>query len=127
MKLVPLPRDSGGGLGAGGATLRYLVRRNQPLVDNAPERNHGLWFRVKKVLKKSSSIQRLRVGIRFPLLASFSDPIARSGGIYNFKEARGIQKGAALVVQDTVIVGLNPNHDIRQAWGEVGIPRILAA
>ena len=125
MKFVPLVYDSSGELGAGCGTLRCSVRGNKTLVDNPPKRGHGLGFSVKKVLEKSSGVQRLWIGVRFPLLTSFRDPIARFGGVENLKEARGIEIRAALIVQNTVIIGFDSNHDIRQAGGEVRISRVF--
>ena len=66
MKFVPLVYDSSGELGAGCGTLRCSVRGNKTLVDNPPKRGHVLGFGVKKVLEKSSGVQRLWIGVRFP-------------------------------------------------------------
>jgi hypothetical protein len=121
MKFVPLARYFGGGSGAGCGTLPCSVRHSKALIDNAPKRGHGLGFGIKKILKKSRGIQWLRIGVRFPLLASFRDPIVRFGGVDDFKEARGIEIRASLIVQNPVIIGLDSNHDVRQTRGEVGI------
>jgi hypothetical protein len=125
MKSVLLVCDSNGGSGAGDGTLSCSVRRNEALVDDPPERGHGLRFGVKKILKKSSGVKRLRVGVRLPLLASFRDPIVRFRRVNNLKEARGIEIGATLIVQNTVIIGLDSNNDIRQTRGEVRISRVF--
>jgi hypothetical protein len=121
MKFVPLVYDSSGELGARRGTLPCSVRGNQTLVDDPPKRGHCFRFGFKKVLKKSSGVQRLRIGIRLPALTSFRDPIVRFRGINNLKDARWIEIGAALIVQNTVIIGLDSNHDIRHAWCEVRI------
>ena len=123
MKFVSLVGDSSGGSRAGDGTLPCFVRRNKALVDDAAKRGHGLRFGVKKILKKCRGVQWLRIGVRFPLLALFRDPVVRFGRIDDFKEARGIEIRAALIVQNTVIIGLDSNHDVRQTWGEVGISR----
>ena len=125
MKFVPLVCDSSGGSGTGCGTLPCSVRRNKALVDDPPKRGHGLRFGVKKILKKSSGVKRLRIGVRLPLLASFRDPIVRFRGVNNLKEARGIEIRATLIVQNTVIIGLDSNHDIRQTGGEVRILRVF--
>jgi hypothetical protein len=125
MKLISLFCDSSGGSGAGDGTLPCSVGRNKALVDDPPKRGHGLRFGVKKILKKSSDVQWLRIGVRLPLLASFRNPITRFATIDNLKEARGIEIRSALIVQNTVIVGLDSNHDIRQTRGEVRIWRVF--
>jgi len=125
VKFVPLICDSSGGSGAGCGTLPCFIRANKTLVDNPPKRGHGLGFGVKKILKKSSGVQRLRISIRLPLLASFRDPIVRFGGVNNLKEARGIKIRAALIVQNPEIIGLDSNHDIRETGGEVRISRVF--
>ena len=125
VKFVPLVCDSSGGLGAGCGTLPCSVRRNKTLVDNPPKRGHSLGFSVKKVLEKSSGVQRLRIGIRLPLLTSFRDPIVRLGGVNNLEEARGIEIRAALIVQNSAIIRFDSNHDIRQTGREVRISRVF--
>src|SRR3990172_4072242 len=124
-KFVTLTCDSGGGSGAGCGTLSGSVRGNQTLVDDPPKRGHGLGFSVKKILKKSNGVQRLRISIRLPLLASFRDPIVRFGSVNNLKQARGIEIGAASIVQNAVIIGFDSNHDIRQTGAEVRISRVF--
>jgi len=89
MKFVPLVCDSSGGSGAGCGTLPCSVRRNKALVDDPPKRGDCLGFSVKKVLEKSSGVKRLRIGVRFPLLTSFRDPIVRFGGVDNLKQREG--------------------------------------
>ena len=126
MKFVSLVCDSSVGSGAGDGTLPCSVRRNKSLVDDPPKRGHSLRFGVKKILKKSSGVKRLRIGVRLPLLASFCDPIARFRRVDNLKEARGIEIRAALIVQNPVIIGLDSNHDIRQTGGEIRISRIFS-
>jgi hypothetical protein len=126
MKLVYLVCDSSGGSGAGRGTLPCFVGRNKALVYDSPKRGHGLGFGVKKILKKSSGIKRVRIGVPLPLLASFCDPITRFATIDNLEEARGIEIRAALIVQNTVIIGLDSNHDIGQTWGEVWISYIFS-
>jgi len=125
MKFVPLVCDSSRALGAGRGTLPGSVRGNQSLVDDPPKGGHGLGFSVKKILKKSSGVQRLRIGVRFPLLASFRDPMVRFRGINSLKEARGIEIRAASIVQNAVIISFDSNHDIRQTGGEVRISRVF--
>ena len=85
MNFVPSARYFGGGSGAGGGTLPCFVRCNKALVDDPPKRGDCLGFSVKKILKKSSGIKRLRIGVRLPLLASFCDPITRFATIDNLK------------------------------------------
>lgn len=125
MKFVSFVSDSSGGSGAGCSTLPCSFRRNKALVDDPPKRGHGLRFGVKKILKKSSGVKRLRIGVRLPLLALFRNPIVRFRRVNNPKEARGIEIRAALIVQNTVIIGLDSNHDIRQTRGEVRISRVF--
>jgi hypothetical protein len=125
MTFIPLVCDLSGGSGAGDGTLPCSVGRNKALVNDPPKRGHGLRFGVKKILKKSSGIERLRVGVRLPLLTSLPDPIARFARIDNLKEARGIEIRSALIIQNTVIIGLDSNHDIRQTRGEVRISRVF--
>jgi hypothetical protein len=114
-----------GGSGAQCGTLPCSVRHSKALIDNAPKRGDCLGLGVKKVLKKSGGIQRLRIGVVFSLLAPFRDPVVRFGRVHNPKEARGIEIRAALIVQNTVIISFDSNHDIRQTWGEVGISCIF--
>lgn len=125
MKFVPLDCESSGGSGAGCGTLPGSVRRNKTLVNNPPERGDCFGFGVKKVFKKSSGVQRLRIGVRFPLLASFRDPIVRFRGVNHLEEARGIEIRAASIVQNAVIISFDSNHDIRQAGREVRISRVF--
>ena len=126
MNFVSLVCDSGKGSGTGEGTLPCSVRCNEALVYDPPKRSDSLGFGVKKILKKSSSVNRLRIGVRFPVLASFHDPIVRFRGVNNLKEARGIEIRAALIIQNPVIVGLDSNHDVRQTRGEVGVSRVFA-
>jgi hypothetical protein len=125
MNFVWLARYFSGSSGAGCGTLPCFVRRSKALIDNPPKRRDCLGFGVKKILKKSRGVQWLRIGVRFPLLALFRDPVVRFGRIDDFKEARGIEIRAALIVQNTVIIGLDSNHDIRQTRGEVRISRVF--
>jgi hypothetical protein len=126
MKSVPLVCDFNRGSGAGCCTLRCSVRRNKTLVNDPPKRGDCLGFGIKKVLEKSSGVKRRRIGVRFPLLTSFRDPIVRFGGVDNLKEARGIEIRAALIVQNTVITSFDSDYDIRQTAGEVRISRVFA-
>ena len=121
MKFVSFVCDSSAGSGAGDGTMPRPVRRSKALIDDPPKRGDCLGFGVKKILKKSGGVKRLRIGVRFPVLASFHDPIVRFRGVNNLKEARGIEIRAALIVQNTVIIGLDSNHDIRQPGGEIRI------
>jgi hypothetical protein len=93
MKFASLVCDSSGGSGAGDGTLPCFARRSMALVYDSPKRRHGLGFGVKKILKKSRGVQRLRIGVRFPLFASFRDPVMRFRGVNNLKQARGIEIG----------------------------------
>ena len=85
MNFVSLTYDSRGWLGAGRGALPCFVRGNKALVYDSPKRGHGLGFGVKEILKKSNGVQRLRIGVRFTLLASFRHPVVRFGRVHDFK------------------------------------------
>ena len=114
-----------GQLRTGYGALFCLVRANQALVDDTPKRRYGLRFGVKEILKKSHGVERLWVGVRLPLLARFGDLVVRFGRVDNLKEARRIEIWTALIAQNPIIIGVDPNHDIRQTGGEVRISCIF--
>ena len=117
--------ESRSGSGAKCGALPCFVRGNEALVYDSPKRGNCLGFGVKKVLEKTRGVQWLRIGVRFPLLALFRDPVVRFGRVHNPKEARGIEIRTASIVQNTVIIGFDSNHDIRHTWSEVGISRVF--
>lgn len=126
MNFIPLAHYFSGGSGAGCRTLLCFARHSKALIDNAPKRGERLGFGVKKILKKSRGVQRQWIGVRFPVLASFYDPIVRFRGVSNLKEARGVEIRAALIVQNTIVIGLDSNDEIGQTWGEVWISSIFS-
>ena len=95
------------------------------LIDDPPKRRHCSRFGAKKILKESTAVERERVGIPLSLLASLRHPIARFGGVNNFKQPRWLEIRAALIVQNPEIISLNPNHDIRKIRGQIRISRVL--
>lgn len=107
------------------ARCRVRLAAARQLIYGSPKRRHSLGFGVEKILKKSNGVQLARIGVRFAILALFRDPVLEFGRVGNLKEARRIEIGAALIVQNAVIAGLDSNRDIGQTGGKVRIPCIL--
>ena len=101
-------------------------RGGKTLIDDPPKRDHRLRFSIEEILKKSTGVQRRRIGVPLALLASFCHPVVWFVRVDNLKEARRIEIRAALIVQNAEIVSLNPNHDIRQTGSQIRISRVLS-
>jgi hypothetical protein len=121
MTFIPLACDLSGGSGAGDGTLPCSVGATRRWLTIRQNVATAFGLASKKILKESNGVKRLRIGVRFPLLASFCDPIVWFRRVNNLKQTRGIEIRAALIVQNTVIIGLDSNRDIRQTGGEVRI------
>jgi hypothetical protein len=100
------------GLVTGCRALPRPARTSKALVDDSPERGHGFWLSVEKILEKSYGVQGRRISVPLSLVAPFDYPIVWFVTVHNTKQARGIKKRSPLIVQNPEMIGLDPNHDV---------------
>jgi hypothetical protein len=105
--------------------LPRSARTSETLVDDSPQRGHGFRLSVEKILEKFYDVQWRRISVPLSLVAPFDYPIVWFVTVHNLKQARGIKKRSPLIVQNPEMIGLDPNHDIRQTWGQIRISHVL--
>src|SRR5262249_32426972 len=97
------------------------------LIHNPPKGCHRLLFSVEEVLKETATVQWRWIGIALTVLSKFCEPIVRLTCIDDLEEASRVEVGAALVVENSQIIGLNANGRVGLTGGQVRVTGVFPA